>query len=156
MYVSRRISSTLTFASTFAACRPSHAFESVFECHAHGLLQSMSAGGLSSLVSSVARLQLPLSPMLEDGITHRLDKVGCMRFSVWLLGCGSVVVTGHMHGNLLGWAVEPSVPAAASADVDYVHAVTHTVIVCTQPVGWLCPHAVGVLILPLDSSSVAS
>lgn len=39
------------------------------------LLQSMSAGGLSSLVSSVARLQLPLSPMLEDGITHRLDKV---------------------------------------------------------------------------------
>jgi hypothetical protein len=24
----------------------------------------------------VLRLQLPLSPMLEDGITHRLDKVG--------------------------------------------------------------------------------
>jgi hypothetical protein len=38
-------------------------------------LQSMSAGELASLVRSVARLQLPLSPMLEDGITHRLDKV---------------------------------------------------------------------------------
>jgi hypothetical protein len=36
----------------------------------------MSAGELASLVSSVARLQLPLSPMLEDEITHRLDKVG--------------------------------------------------------------------------------
>jgi hypothetical protein len=38
----------------------------------------MSAGELSSLVGSVARLQLPLSPMLEDGITHRLDKVGSL------------------------------------------------------------------------------
>lgn len=37
--------------------------------------QSMGAGDLASLVSSVARLQLPLSPMLEDGMTHRLDKV---------------------------------------------------------------------------------
>jgi hypothetical protein len=74
--MSRRRPTELAPALAGAACRPSHAFESVFECHAHGLLQSMSAGGLSSLVSSVARLQLPLSPMLEDSITHRLDKVG--------------------------------------------------------------------------------
>jgi hypothetical protein len=38
-------------------------------------VQSMGAGELASLVGSVARLQLPLSPMLEDAITHRLDKV---------------------------------------------------------------------------------
>jgi hypothetical protein len=53
---------------------PAHQCTALLSCTVC-LVQSMGAGELASLVGSVARLQLPLSPMLEDAITHRLDKV---------------------------------------------------------------------------------
>ncbi|KAF6266072.1 hypothetical protein COO60DRAFT_641802 [Scenedesmus sp. NREL 46B-D3] len=55
--------------------RPSSDFEGVLERHCLGVLPELGAQALASLVSSAARLQLPLSPQVEDGIARRLEQV---------------------------------------------------------------------------------
>jgi hypothetical protein len=60
--------------------RPSTDFEGALERYCLGVLPGLGPAALSSLVGSAARLQLPLSPQLEDGIVTRLEQVrrgGC-------------------------------------------------------------------------------
>jgi hypothetical protein len=63
--------------------RPSTDFEGAMERYCLGVLPGMGPEALASLVGSAARLQLPLSPQLEDGIITRLEQVRCI--CVW--GC---------------------------------------------------------------------
>jgi hypothetical protein len=55
--------------------RPSTDFEGALERYCLGVLPGLGPEALASLVGSAARLQLPLSPQLEDGIITRLEQV---------------------------------------------------------------------------------
>lgn len=55
--------------------RPTADFEGALERYCLGVLPGLGPQGLASLVSSAARLQLPLSPQLEDAIITRLEQV---------------------------------------------------------------------------------
>jgi hypothetical protein len=55
--------------------RPSSDFEGALERYCLGVLPGLGPAALASLVGSAARLQLPLSPQLEDGIITRLEQV---------------------------------------------------------------------------------
>jgi hypothetical protein len=67
--------------------RPSTDFVGALERYCLGVLPSMGPQALASLVGSAARLQLPLSPQLEDGIITRLEQVSlhkrCVLFGVF-------------------------------------------------------------------------
>jgi hypothetical protein len=68
--------------------QPSEEFEGIFERYIFGALPSLGAWGLASLVGSVARLQMPSSSRLEEGIVERLDKVRCLPGGVAVLDGG--------------------------------------------------------------------
>ncbi|WIA16061.1 hypothetical protein OEZ85_012788 [Tetradesmus obliquus] len=55
--------------------RPTADFEGALERYCLGVLPGLGPQALASLVSSAARLQLPLSPQLEDAIITRLEQV---------------------------------------------------------------------------------
>jgi len=67
--------------------QPSEEFEGIFERYIFGALPSLGAWGLASLVGSVARLQMPRSAQLEEGIVERLEQVGC---AAWRSGSAEI------------------------------------------------------------------
>eukprot|EP00775_Hariotina_reticulata_P004494 gene4494-4747_t len=76
--------------------KPSEEFEGVFERYIVGVLPTLGAWGLASLVGSVARLQMPCSPQLEEGIVKRLDRewIYCRSVAAVVSGVGSGVGLG--------------------------------------------------------------